>query len=348
MITRGHYIGEIVDELSTVENQIAMRSKLGLYDLNVYSESFFKDVLNAVYGWNLKNLNSARSNEPGLDLGDEAKRVAIQVTSRSDARKINDTLSKITDEQAKKFKNIYVLILGEKKSTYKLNKELSESLNFNETNILDVQHLCRIALDLPINRLQDLHEIIRTNVAKLLVELEIADPKTGRFPTNGFDKWEQKPEPKVGNAKRFAKWYKAEYEQLTEEEIEELRADLENLGQRLRRLPRVTREFLVVLFERNNPRKSDRFRDPWKAVRLAAVEREYGGRRAELMGELALLSDEDFVEVNGEDPNECGEPEVGMCIPGKSEALPMCFLEYVNAKSLDLREVLGRVDLSAF
>jgi hypothetical protein len=38
MITRGHFIGEIVDELSSVANQIASRSKLGLLDLNVFSE----------------------------------------------------------------------------------------------------------------------------------------------------------------------------------------------------------------------------------------------------------------------------------------------------------------------
>ena len=35
MITRGHYIGEIIDELSTVAQQVAMRNRLGLTDLTV-------------------------------------------------------------------------------------------------------------------------------------------------------------------------------------------------------------------------------------------------------------------------------------------------------------------------
>jgi hypothetical protein len=44
----------------------------------------------------LVNLNASRSNEPGLDLGDAAEKTAFQTTSA----KVNDTLAKITDEQA--------------------------------------------------------------------------------------------------------------------------------------------------------------------------------------------------------------------------------------------------------
>lgn len=66
------------------------------------------------------------------------------------------------------------------------------------------------------------------------------------------------------------------------------------------------------------------------------------------MGELALLSDEGFAEINGEDPHECGEPEVGMRIPADTDELALSFLTYVEAKKLDLRKVLGQIDLSEF
>jgi len=349
MISRGHFIGEIIDELSLVATQIATRSKLGLYDLNVFSESFFKDVLNAIYGWQLQNLNQSRANEPGLDLGDEVCHIAVQVTSRSDAAKVNGTLAKITPEQAKKYSKFFVLVAGEKRGTYKLDTKLSSQYDFKEENILDVQDLCRKALDLPIDKLQHLHRVIRTNVAKVLIELEMPDPETGKFPTSGFDKWEVKPEAKVGDGKKFAAWHEDELKiPLTPQEIEKVRKDLVQLGRRLRRLPRVTREFLVMLFERKSPRKSNRFGDSFKTVRLDTVEREYSGRSEELKGELGLLEDEGFVQVDGEDLHENGLPEIGMRIPAHTDELSMCFLDYVKVKKLDLRVVIGQVDLSEF
>jgi hypothetical protein len=349
VITRGHFIGEIVDELSSVANQIAARSKLGLLDLNVFSENFFRDVFNALYDWKLENLNQSRSNEPGLDLGDKARRVAIQVTSRADAAKVNGTLKKITATQATAYDKIFVFVAGQKQGSYTLDAALCKKYTFKEENILDVKDLCRKAMDLPIDKLQVLHRLIRMNVVKVLIELELPDPETGKFPTSGFDKWEVKPEPKVGDAKKFAKWHSDEIDvTLTSKEIQTVQKDLVELCQRLRRLPRVTREFLVMLFERRSPHDSKRFVDPWRVVRLATVEREYGGGGKELMGELALLSDEGFAEINGEDPYECGEPEIGMRIPADSDELALSFLAYVEAKKLDLRKVLGQIDLSEF
>ncbi len=349
MITRGHFIGEIVDELSSVANQIASRSKLGLLDLNVFSENFFRDIFNALYDWKLENLNESRSNEPGLDLGDKVRKVAIQVTSRSDAAKVHGTLKKITATQAADYDKIYVFVAGKKQGSYTLDPTVCDSYSFREANILDVRDLCRKAMDLPIDKLQALHRLIRANVVKVLIELEVPDPETGKFPTSGFDKWEAKPEPKVGNAKRFAKWHSDETgEILTAKEVKAIEKDLVELGQRLRRLPRVTREFLAMLFERKSPYDSKRYRDAWKAVRYATVQREYSGGREELNGELGLLKDEGFADVNGEDTYECGEPEIGMRIPADTDALSLCFLAYVEAKNLDLRTVLGQVDLSEF
>ena len=349
MITRGHFIGEIVDELSSVANQIATRSKLGLLDLNVFSENFFRDIFRLLYGWNLENLNESRSNEPGLDLGDKASKVAIQVTSRSDVTKVHGTLKKITVAQAGDYDKIYVFIAGKKQGSYTLDPKVCDKYSFKEANILDVQDLCRKAMDLSIDKLQALHGLIRANVVKVLIELEVPDLETGKFPTSGFDKWEAKPEPKVGNANKFAKWHFGETgEKLTKQEVKAIEKDLVELGQRLRRLPRVTREFLVMLFERKSPYESQRFNGEWKAVRFATVERQYRGGPEELKGELGLLEDEGFSEVSSEDQSVCGEPEIGMRIPAKTDELKLNFLDYVEAKKLDLRTVLGQVDLSEF
>ena len=97
MISRGIIIGKIVDDLASLKYQIETRNKLGQLDLTKFCEDFFREVLNTTYGLNLKNLNDERSNEPGIDLGDDKAQIAFQVTSKNKLSKIHDTLNKITE-----------------------------------------------------------------------------------------------------------------------------------------------------------------------------------------------------------------------------------------------------------
>ena len=69
MTARGAFIGPIIDDLDTISSRVRARSKLGLTDLNRVLEDFFKELLNHVFKANLTNLNEARRNAPGLDLG---------------------------------------------------------------------------------------------------------------------------------------------------------------------------------------------------------------------------------------------------------------------------------------
>ena len=64
-------------------------------DINKVSETVLIPLLSEVYNFkNLKNLNSMNANYPGVDLGDEKSRIAIQVTSTPDSTKIKHTLVK--------------------------------------------------------------------------------------------------------------------------------------------------------------------------------------------------------------------------------------------------------------
>jgi hypothetical protein len=101
MLTRGIIIGKLIDDLTTLQSQIEMRCQVGLTDLNKFSEDFIKEVLNVCYGYALKNLNKNRSNEPGLDLGDDRESIAFQITSVATSQKVNETLRKIKDEDLK-------------------------------------------------------------------------------------------------------------------------------------------------------------------------------------------------------------------------------------------------------
>src|ERR1700761_4367064 len=97
MLTKGHYIGKIVDDLASLKYQIATRNKLGQFDLSKFCEDFFREVLNITYGYKLSNLNKTKSNFPGLDLGDDTVgKIAFQITSQKSSEKMNATLKALT------------------------------------------------------------------------------------------------------------------------------------------------------------------------------------------------------------------------------------------------------------
>lgn len=349
MISRGHFIGFIIDEFATIAEKISMRNRLGLFDLTVHAETYFCKVLNIICGWNLTNLNVDRSNEPGLDLGDITAKVGVQVTSSATSQKVNDTLGALTQEQKDLYTSkIVVLVLGKKQSSYTIDRKLVGSLPFAEKNIWDLNTLARKALRLDIDDLQRLHAYINQEAVRVRVELEVPD-NDGVFPTNAYDKWEKQVDPKVGNGKAFVRFVtKVKGEPLEVAEVKGIKTAIVDMANQLKRLPRVTREFLVVLIERREPGSSRRWRDwvgSWNL--LEKLMREYQGRNSDLKGELELLEHAGFVSINHDDPHEYGGSEVFVRV-SRNEDLAGSFLDFVKEQELDLRRVIGRVDLSAF
>lgn len=346
MITRGFYLGEIVDEFAAISAQVKMRNRIGFTDLSVFCESFFKDVLNCLLDADLKNLNEERSNEPGVDLGDKKKRLAVQVTSTADSKKVNSTLAKITPAQKSAYRKFIVLSICGKQQKYSLDTSLATGLNFTAKHVWDMNVLARKAVGLEIDRLESLHRLIRANVAKVKVELEVPD-EVGNYPTNGYEQWEARIRPRIGDGWSFAK-FSAEQGgvELAEIDHAEIEKGLKLLGKRLARLPRVTREFLVVLLERRESGRSNRFKDVWSHLLHDKVVREFRGRDVE--GELGILQHAGFVSIDGENRYEDGPTEIGVLLCSESDELAAGFLDFVASKKLSLRRVIGDGDFSAF
>lgn len=345
MITRGHYIGEIVDELSSISEQVKLRNKLGMTDLTVIVENFFRDLLNATLGAQLENLNKSRSNEPGLDLGDEKIGLGIQVTSTASSDKVNKTLEKITADQSARYQKFVVLTVGKKQSSYTLKPALLVKHKFNEDNIWDIDALARQVVSLEIDRLQEVHRIVRANTVRLRIELEVPDDD-GKYPTSGFDHWEPRIAPKPGSGESFLKFYDTEYQELDEADRVKVRKAITKLANRLILLPRITREFLAMLFERRERGQSRRHPSASTAhLLLSKVQREYRG--SDLQGELSILEHAGFVDIEGEDPHEYGPPEIIISI-SRNDDLLGGFVDYVEKSGHSFRKVIGEADLSAF
>lgn len=346
MITRGFYLGEIVDEFAAIGAQVKMRNRVGLTDLSVFCENFFKDVLNCLLEANLRNLNEERSNEPGLDLGDDKKKLAFQVTSAANTQKVNATLANITELQKKQYRKIIVLAICGKQQKYNLDANLANELSFSGKHVWDMNMLARKAIALEIDKLESLHRLVRANVAKVRVELEIPD-ESGRYPTSGYDQWEARIKPSVGDGWPFAQ-FSAEQAGVDTDDVDhaEIAKGLKLLGNQLARLPRVTREFLVMLLERRESKRSRRFREGWSHLLYDKVVREFRGRDVE--GELGILAHAGLLRVDGENHHDDGPTEIGVRLSDVSDSLAIGFLDFVEAKQLDLRRVIGEGDLSAF
>jgi hypothetical protein len=345
MISRGHYIGEIVDEISAISEQVKLRNKLGMTDLTVIVENFFRDVLNATLDAQLENLNKKRSNEPGLDLGDEKIGLGIQVTSTASSDKVNKTLEKITTDQAARYQKIVVLAIGRRQTSYTLKPALVEKHKFIEDNIWDIDTLARQVVSLEIDRLQEVHRVVRANTVRLRIELEVPDDD-GKYPTSGFDHWEPRIATKPGSGEPFLKFYDTEYAKLDDAERAKVRKAIARLADRLILLPRITREFLAMLFERREPGKSRRHPAAFTPhLLLSKVKREYRGN--DLNGELSILEHAGFVDIEGEDPHEYGPPEINVTI-SRNDDLLGGFVDFIEKSGLSFRRVIGEADLSAF
>jgi len=144
MYARKQYLENIIEKLSILKYQIELANCINLYDLNIYSESFFCDLLNLIYGYKLRNINFIEKNAQSIDLGDDESkiRISVQVTSDTSSIKIKETIEKfISNKYYEKYDRLIILILGNKKN-YTTAFDTQEKFIFSKVNdIIDIQTL---------------------------------------------------------------------------------------------------------------------------------------------------------------------------------------------------------------
>jgi len=286
VITAGYYIGQLLDDLASIGTQVSNRNRVGLTDLSKLLENFYRDILNEVYAFNLANCNDERSNAPGIDLADEAQRVAVQVTSQRGSSKINDTLRVLSEDHIAKYSKIIILVAGLKQQSYPgLDQELLTRTNFMADNIWDYTDVCKRLINLPLDKLQALHAMVSKQVARVKIELEVPD-ENGIYPT-GIELYaEAIPHERLSNLGKFSACVKADSD-ATDDDV---RRFIETLVASLKRLPRITREVFAFMWIRRDEKihsggSIDRFRiTDDKLRRLLSYK--------DLDGDLRLLTDE--------------------------------------------------------
>lgn len=119
-------ITRVIQWFSQQSSFIKLNNKLNLNDINIHKEFEFMQILNLLYGYDLKSTNTQKSNYPAIDLVDNINKIAIQVTSNTSTNKIKETIEKIKDTDYKDYKIIFLYLCDEiSNNTRKKAKEFS-------------------------------------------------------------------------------------------------------------------------------------------------------------------------------------------------------------------------------
>ena len=339
MLTRGHLIGQVVDDLTAISAQAKQRARLHLFDIHTHVEDFAKEVLNRALGLGLSNLNAEHLNNPGLDLGDASAGWAFQVTADKSGAKVKETLEKIDAAQRAKYLNIRVLVIGEKQGSYTFNGEPYASFGFTPDMVWDFNDVCGRIMSLSIDKLVDLQGYVSRETRRVRIELEIPDEE-GRFPTSIDNLIEALPRPQLSNAAKIEAHFDAKGTPIDRAEAEKA---ITELSRRLSALPRLTREVFKFLVQRRDERSAG-FNDDFR-VSDPKLRRIYHGD--DLDGDLALLSEASLLSIN--EPDNHGEAYYWrLHFPGSGYSFHHTFVEYVDDLKIDLRKPLVTLDFSDF
>lgn len=189
-------IESITNKLAIIAHEVELKSSLNLTDINVHAEYFFCGLLNLIYGYSLVNANAVTSNAQAIDLIDVNERIAIQVTSTSEFKKIRKTIDGfITSYNINKVDRVIVLILTKKKA-YKLDVYGSNfKINIKE-DVWDYKDLIKRIYHLPVDKVKEISEYLELHIT---TEKEKKDPKEVITILGMIEVLSNETHPMVGN-----------------------------------------------------------------------------------------------------------------------------------------------------
>lgn len=161
-MNRSYYFNYIEEKLNTLTVRIKKRGKLNLLDLNIFSETFFADMLNIVFGFQLKNLNIIKQNVEGIDLVDEKNKIVAQVSSTCTKQKIESSLAKDLFKKYKEYKFKFISISEDAEKLRKNTFSNPHNVLFQTMNdIIDMIYIQNKILAMEIDQQKYCYEFFK-------------------------------------------------------------------------------------------------------------------------------------------------------------------------------------------
>lgn len=110
---------KIADLLTGLSLQVKALTLSGDSSVNAHMEMIYMQILNHIYGLQLKNLNHLTLNYPALDLVDEQNRVAVQITASANMGQIDRTLEQFFSHNLhKKIDRLFIVLTTERTAAF--------------------------------------------------------------------------------------------------------------------------------------------------------------------------------------------------------------------------------------
>lgn len=168
------------DLLLKLYHNVNLYNSLNFYDINVSSEYFFADLLNAIFDLNLKNANDVKNNAAAIDLYDEPNRIAVQVTSDGSSAKIRNSLDVFfkNKNDLKYDRLLFVVIVDSKKYTADFTKNLKNNFTFDkDDDIVTIEVLLKEIRKLSLKKIQKVLELLEFHLDTALDTIHISSPQ---------------------------------------------------------------------------------------------------------------------------------------------------------------------------
>ena len=161
-MNRSQYFNYIEDKIDYLSYRISKRGKINLLDLNIYSETFFAEMINMLLKFDLKNMNAIKQNVEGIDLIDHKNKVVAQVSSTNTKQKIESSLKKKIIQKYKDYRFVFIPIVGEADVLRTKTFANPYGIKFNpEEDIYDTKAILNLVLNMKIGDQQKFFTFIK-------------------------------------------------------------------------------------------------------------------------------------------------------------------------------------------
>ncbi|SDI55288.1 SMEK domain-containing protein [Desulfosporosinus hippei] len=169
MINKDIYLKNIGAALALLSTEVEILNCVNFYDINIVAEDFYAQLLNKIYGYNLRNLNAYEKNAPAIDLGDEMKRLSFQVTSDNDSEKIKKTIKKFIEyNQYSTYDRLVILVLTKKKK-YSTTFDTQNIFSFDKSkDIIDYTDLIKHIKEKDTTALREISQFLENELVSKL------------------------------------------------------------------------------------------------------------------------------------------------------------------------------------
>ncbi|MBK9220678.1 MAG: SMEK domain-containing protein [Saprospiraceae bacterium] len=168
---------------------IKIRTKCNLNDSAINGESFFRNFLNLIYGFNLSKDRIDSPYNETIDLHDIDKKICVQVTARNDKAKVDITVEQfINKEKYKQYRELHFIIIDREKSfNYDENKllEYEVKILFHDYTTI----FRRLILDFDTyEKIKPIYDFVKAELVSGGEHLETKSVNNPEFQINIYDK----------------------------------------------------------------------------------------------------------------------------------------------------------------